>query len=90
MSLEHRWDSRARLAQERDLFRVLGLMPRALESLTGKTKVGWALCPDDPGSTVEVGSQRGESRERDQSGERTGVDKAGQRDWREGQGLEGI
>ena len=28
--------------------------------------------------------------ERDQSEERTGVDKAGQRDWKEGQGLGGI
>lgn len=43
---------------------------------------------------MEAGVQRGESRgthqERDQSEERTGVDKAGQRDWREGQGLGGI
>lgn len=36
VSPEHRWDSRAGLAQERDLFRVLGLRPRALESLTGE------------------------------------------------------
>ena len=36
VSQEHRWDSTAGLAQERDLFRVLGLRPRALESLTGE------------------------------------------------------
>lgn len=36
VSLEHRWDSRAGLAQEQGLFRVLGLMPRALESLSGE------------------------------------------------------
>lgn len=36
VSLERRWDSRAGLAQEQGLFRVLGLMPRALESLSGE------------------------------------------------------